>query len=340
MGHLMTRISMDSQNRPLATEMEEVVLHRYRSIRTERARTILQVQHVLCRAIRDFLDSEGFVEVLAPIIGPLTDPGIRGATSVSVSFYGRPYTIMTSMILYKQMTISAFPRMYSFSPNVRIEPVESLDTKRHLAEFYQVDLEVANGTCTSLMDLGDRLLHSVICRVRQQCHEQLEDLGRDLPVPPKRFPRVTHAEAVEMLRAQGFEMDANGELPWDAERALSTIFDTPFWVTDYPVGSRGFYYLEDPTRPGVLRTMDLLLPEGYGEVSSGGEREHTLEGVIRQMRRTGEDPSKYGWYIDMLEEGVLPSAGFGIGVERLTRYICGSANIWECSPFPKVPGIA
>ncbi len=337
MTHSITHIH---NNARLTSEIENGVRYRYRSIRTERARTILQIQHALCRALRDLLDSEGFVEILAPIIGPLTDPGIRGAQRVDVSFYGRPYTIMTSMILYKQMVISTFPRMYSFSPNVRIEPVESADTQRHLAEFYQLDLEVANGTCESLMDLGDLLLSSTIRRVREQCREQLEYLGRDLPVPPRRLPRVSYAEAVEILRGEGIEMRPNEELPWEAERLLATLFDTPFWVTEYPVGSRGFYYLEDPLRPGILRTMDLLLPEGYGEVASGGERENTLEGVIRQMQRTGEDPSKYGWYIDMLREGVSPSAGFGIGIERLTRYVCGVENIWECSPFPKVPGLA
>ncbi|NWF95998.1 MAG: hypothetical protein HXY34_07620 [Candidatus Thorarchaeota archaeon] len=312
---------------------------RYRTIRTERARTILHVQHRICRAIRDFLDRESFTEFLAPIIGPVTDPGVRGARALSVSFYGQPYVVMTSMILYKQMAISSIPKMYSFSPNVRIEPVDVCDTGRHLAEFYQVDLEAAETSMSDIMDLGDRLLSSVTATIKRECAAQLEFLNRSMIPSPMRLPRITYSRALGLLESLGTEVEWGSEIPWDAERVLSSQFSTPFWVTDYPVGSRGFYYLVDPSDPGTLRTMDLLLPEGFGEVASGGEREHTLEGVISQMNRTGEDPARYGWYMDMLREGVPPSAGFGIGLERLTRYVCGVRDIWECSPFPKVPGV-
>jgi asparaginyl-tRNA synthetase len=189
------------------------------------------------------------------------------------------------------------------------------------------------------MDVGDALLVQVLRALRRECQPQLELLERTLPLFSGSHPRITFTEAVEMLRDEGVALDPQQELPWEAERVLSHRFDTPFWITDYPVGSRGFYYLEDPTRPGLLRSFDFILPEGFGEIASGGEREHTLKGVLLQMRRTGEDPGEYGWYLDMLREGVPPSAGFGIGLERLTRYVCGVPHIWECSPFPKVPGI-
>ncbi|MFX1510646.1 MAG: asparagine synthetase A, partial [Promethearchaeota archaeon] len=256
-----------------------------------------------------------------------------------VPFYGETYVLMTSMILYKQMTMASFPRMYAFSPNVRLEPSASRKTGRHLAEFYQLDLEVAFGTCDEVMTLGDTLMFKVIRSVRHECEEQLADLGRTLHLPSKRLPRITYTEARELLKSEGFHIDATKELPWKAEHQLSTLFDTPFWVTEYPVTSRGFYYLRDVDHPKFLRSMDLILPEGYGELSSGGEREFTVEGVTKRMRETGEDPAKYRWYLDMLAEGVPPSAGFGIGLERLTRYVCGTPHIWECSPFPKIPGL-
>lgn len=277
--------------------------------------------------------------MLAPIIGPVTDPGIRGAGTVVVPFYGKMYVLMTSMILYKQMTMASFPRVYSFSPNVRLEPSASKSTGRHLAEFYQLDLEVAHSSCDDVMALGDTLLYEVIHSVRAECKAQLELLGRTLHLPPRRLPRITHSEALEILVEEGFDLDPKTEIPWMAEHHLSLLFDTPFWITEYPITSRGFYYLVDDDRPEIVRSMDLLLPEGYGEISSGGEREYTVQRVIRRMRQTGEDPQRYSWYLDMLEEGVPPSAGFGIGMERLTRYICGAPHIWECSPFPKVPGI-
>ena len=222
---------------------------------------------------------------------------------------------------------------------MRLEPSQTCHTGRHLAEFYQVDLEVAQGTCELLMDLGDALLASVLRSVSRKCRPQLKILGRSLRLPPRHLPRISHTEALDILRGQGLKMDSAVELPWEAEYHLSRLFESPFWVTDYPIGSRGFYYLQDSSRPHFLRSMDLLLPDGYGELASGGEREYTEAGVLRQMQRTGEDPARYGWYLEMLREGIPPSAGFGFGVERLTRYVCGAAHIWECSPFPKVPGI-
>ncbi len=315
------------------------ILHRYRSIRTPRARAILQIQHRLSQAIRSFLDTEGFTEILAPIIGPVTDPGIRGAEAIPVTFYGRDYVLMTSMILYKQMAVTSFPRVYSFSPNIRLESEKSSGTGRHLAEFYQVDLEMAYSKCADLMTFGDRLLFEVIKSVRRDCAPQLELLGRTLPLPPSSLQRITYEEAIEILHSEGFRPDPTQEIPWQAEYYLSSMFTSPFWITDYPISTRGFYYLRDPEHPTTLFSMDLLLPEGYGEIVSGGEREYTLKGVTQRMRETGEDPAKYNWYLDMLQEGIHPSAGFGIGLERLTRYICGVDHIWECSPFPKVPGI-
>jgi asparaginyl-tRNA synthetase len=256
-----------------------------------------------------------------------------------VPFYGKTYVLMTSMILYKQMTMASFPRVYAFSPNVRLEPSASRATGRHLAEFYQLDLEVAHGTCDDVMTLGDTLMFEVIRTVQKECTKELVALGRTLPLPPRRLPRIKYSEALEILQSEGFDIEPAKELPWEAEQHLSTLFETPFWVTDYPATSRGFYYLRDSDHPDFVRSMDLLLPEGYGELSSGGEREYTVAGVFQRMRETGEDPSKYDWYFDMLEEGIPPSAGFGIGMERFTRYLCGTPHIWECSPFPKIPGL-
>lgn len=129
------------------------------------------------------------------------------------------------------------------------------------------------------------------------------------------------------------------EIPWDAEVALSAMHEQPFFVYDYPLVSRGFYDREDPSRPGILRDFDMLYPEGFGEAISGGEREHTHEGVLKRMKLSGVDPEEYGWYMEMLKEGFPHLVGFGIGVERLTRWICGLKTIWAAVPFPKVPGI-
>ena len=322
-----------------AADVEHGVRYRYLSIRSPRARAILKVQHALSSAFRRVLDERDFLEILAPIIGSVTDPGIRGAGSIKVPFYGASYVLMTSMIFHKQMALACYPRVYAFSPNVRLEPPSSQSTGRHLAEFYQLDLEVAHNTCEEVMRLGDTLLYEVIASVRTQCAEPLEALGRTLPLPPKQLPRISYTEALEILSTKGFHIEPWAEIPWAAEHHLSSLFKTPFWITDYPLTARGFYYLRDPKNPDVVRSMDLLLPEGFGEIASGGERENMVEEVMERIRATGEDPSRYHWYLEMLRTGIPPSAGFGIGIERLTRYLTGSTHIWECSPFPKVPGV-
>lgn len=302
-------------------------------------KSMLRIQDEILSAIRDFLRSEEFVEILAPIIGPVTDPGIRGARQVSVDYYGEPFKVMSSMILYKQMAVTSLGRIFAVSPNIRLEPPNSLATGRHLAEFRQVDLEQAHATYHDVMGVAERLVRKICRRISQTCAQQMDELQREISDPRLPFQRVTYQEAVDMLASKDLIVDYGKEIPWKEERVLSLMFKEPFFVTDYPLTARGFYDREDPERPGILRDFDLLYPEGFGEAASGGERENTFKGVLRRMQMNNEDPSTYRWYLDMLKDGVVPSAGFGIGVERLTRWICGLEAVWEAVPFPKVPGI-
>ncbi len=320
-------------------EVQRLLQERFRRIRRDDMRCILRIQDEVLSALRDFLRGEGFVEILAPIIGPVTDPGIRGAKQVSVDFYGHSFKIMSSMILYKQMAVSSLGKVFALSPNVRLEPLEALATGRHLSEFRQLDLEVAKASYLDVMELGERMVSHVCAEVKERCLDDLKGLGRDLSVPRTPFKRMKHTDAVDLLLSKGFQVKHREEIPWDAEEALSAMFDEPFWLYDYPMTARGFYDREDPEQPGVLRDFDLLYPEGFGEAISGGEREYQLDRVLARMKVDGEEPRDYGWYIEMLKEGITPSAGFGIGVERLTRYICGLEKIWEALPFPKVPGV-
>ncbi|MCD6480162.1 hypothetical protein J7L65_05190 [Candidatus Bathyarchaeota archaeon] len=320
-------------------ELRRRLWRRYREIREPWMRWMLRIQDEALSALRDFLRGEGFIEILAPIIGPVTDPGIRGAKQVSIDYYGERFKAMSSIILYKQMAATALGKVFALSPNLRLEPPETLHTGRHLAEFRQLDLEVAEAKYLDLMELGERMLIYVLRRIRRECAEELEKLGRELRIPPRPFRRLTHAEAVELLREEGFNLKHGEEIPWDAEKHISSLFQEPFWIIDYPITARGFYDREDPDRPGILRDFDLLYPEGYGEAISGGEREYEYERVLARMKARGENPEDYSWYLEMLREGIKPSAGFGIGVERLTRYLCGLKYIWDAVPFPKVPGI-
>jgi len=308
-------------------------------VRDRRSQTILKIQHSIMKAIREYLDAKGFIELLPPIIGPVTDPGIRGAKQATINFYGRSYKVMSSAILYKQMMATSLGKIYFFSPNVRIEPPETVLTRRHLVEFVQVDLEMAYASYDEAMKTAEELLIGVIRHVKQINKSELEELGRKMAIPSAPFPRVSHKDAVGLLRSRGYEASSQKEIPWREERILSTFFTAPFFIYDYPKESRGFYDMQDLKRPEILRDFDLLYPDGFGEAASGAEREHEYTAVVERIRNNGEEVANYGWYLEMLRKGIPPTAGFGIGVERLTRYVCGLESIWDARPYPKVAEI-
>ena len=316
------------------------MFNRFREIRKPELKAVMRIQDELLSSLRDYLRGVGFIEILAPIIGPATDPGIRGAGQVSFDYYGHTFKIMSSMIPYKQMAVNSFEKVFALSPNIRLEPVEAIETGRHLSEFRQLDLEVADASYFDVMRIGEGMVVYCIRRVKKRCERELETLGRRLNTPKTPFRKVSHIEAVDLLMKKGFDLKRGEEISWEAETALSSSFDDLFWLIDYPKTARGFYDREDEARPGVLRDFDLLYPEGFCDAVSGGEREYKYDRVMERMRSTGEDPENYEWYLKMLREGTTPSAGFGIGVERFTKYICGVDYIWEAVPFPKVPGIA
>jgi asparaginyl-tRNA synthetase len=321
--------------------VQDWVRYSWRWAREDKYRLVFRVQATALESLREFLGSRGFVEVLAPIIGPVTDPGIRGAKQATVDFYGMEYKVMSSAILYKQYMAASLGRIYFLSPNIRLEPNDSVFTGRHLVEFYQLDLEVHGATYSEVMDLAEDMLIHVVRRVRDIHGKELEDkLGRALVEPRKPFRRYTHRYAVELVNKLGCPNPQGTEIRWECEKLLSAYHDNPFFIHDYAKGSRGFYDREDPERPGILRDFDLLYPEGFGEAISGAEREYEPTRVLARIREGGEDPNKYRWYLEMLRELYpLRTAGFGIGIERLTRYLCGLRAVWESRPYPKIAGI-
>ncbi|MEM2691150.1 MAG: asparagine synthetase A [Candidatus Bathyarchaeia archaeon] len=323
----------------MSGDLFESLKKRYITLRENGLARIFKVQDEIVSSIRAFLKNEGFIEILAPIIGPATDPGIRGAKQAIIDYYGFPFKVMSSMILYKQMIITALPKVFALSPNIRLEPLETVRTRRHLTEFRQIDLEVAYATCEDVMELGERMLCHVIAEVRNKCHEELGERVKTLKVPKLPLKRYTYKEALEILKNAGVNVEYGKEISWEAEEAISKMHSEPFWITNFPVTARGFYYMEKEEEPGVLEDFDLIYPGGFGEAISGGKREHRYGKLLERMLKSGENPADYGWYLDMLRVGIPPSAGFGIGVERLTRFICGLENIWDAVPFPKVAGI-
>jgi asparaginyl-tRNA synthetase len=306
-------------------------------------RAAMLVQQEALAAARDFLRARSFTELLPPLIGPVTDPGGRGAKALEVDYYGRPYKLMTSAILYKQAALAGFGQIFFIAPNVRVEPPETAGTGRHLVEFHQIDVEIAGASRTQAMETAAALLAHVVEHVVQAAPDALQQLGRDplafTELLTGKYDVLTHAEAVDSLPGLGHAQDPGAEIGWAAEEALSAQADRPFFITDYPKGSRGFYDREDPERPGMLRNFDLIAPGGFGELASGSEREADYATLVTRMRESGENPAKYEWYLNIARAGMPASAGFGLGLERLVRFLTGLSAVWQVSAYPKLPGV-
>ena len=306
-------------------------------------RGALRIQQRMLAAAREYLTGLGFAEMLPPMIGPVTDPGTRGSKQVDIDYYGHRYKLMTSAILYKQASLLAFDKIFCIVPCVRLEPIETASTSRHLAEFHQIDVECAGASRDEIRAVLQGLVQHMVARVIADLPEEFDRLGRDTGVLTDlvagSFGCRTHGQAVADLAALGHPQNPDGEIEWTGEALLSAHSSTPFFIVDYPKGSRGFYDRESTTTPGVLRNFDLIAPGGYGELCSGGEREFDYARIVTRMRETGENPAKYGWYLALAREGIPSSAGFGIGVERLTRFVAGLESAWQANAFPKLPGV-
>ncbi len=307
-------------------------------------RAALRVQNAIVTASRQYLVAHGYMELLPPAIGPVTDPGCRGAKQVDVDYYGHKYKLMTSVILYKQASLLAFDKIFYLAPNVRLEPLETASTGRHLVEFHQLDVEAAGASREEILDLCQGLLRHVVSYVVRESAAELAALGRDPEVFTALlrddFDRIRHRDAVAMLRGLRHQQSTDAEIDWEGEKLISEQTDRPFFIVDYPKGSRGFTDGESRVEPGILRNFDLIAPHGFGELCSGGERTYEYRRLIERMRETGENPAKYAWYLEVAKVGLPASAGFGLGVERMTRYLTGLDAVWQATAYPKLPGIA
>jgi asparaginyl-tRNA synthetase len=304
----------------------------------------LRIQNSVTAATREYLSTNGFVEMMPPVIGPVTDPGVRGAKQLDVDFYGHHYKIMTSVILYKQASLLAFDKIFYIAPNVRLEPLETATTGRHLVEFTQIDVEIRDASREEVLDVLQALLRHIVTYTLRESKVDLAALGRDPEefnaLLSTDFQRMTHPEAVQLLRDLRHLQSTDAEIDWAGEKLISEQTDRPFFILDYPKGSRGFTDGESYTRPGILRNFDLIAAAGFGELASGGERTYEYRRLIERMRETGENPAKYAWYLDIARDGLPASAGFGLGLERLTRYLAGLDAVWQANAYPKLPGIA
>ena len=308
--------------------------HRHLWLRSARQMAILKIRHEIIRACRDFFDERDFVLVDAPIFTP---NACEGTTTLFQTPYFEETAYLTqSGQLYGEATAAAFGKVYCFGPTFRAEKSK---TRRHLMEFWMVEPEVAFAELPDVMDLAEAFLAMVVRRVLENRQEELKVLERDIAaleaiVPP--FPRLTYEEAVMRLRHLGSSIQVGDELGAEEETVLSKQFTTPVLVHRYPAKMKAFYMQPDPENPDLALCMDVLAPEGYGEIIGGGQRIHDYRVLAARLEAHQLSAEAFRWYLDLRRYGSAPCAGFGMGIERAVAWICGIAHVRETIPFPRM----
>jgi asparaginyl-tRNA synthetase len=309
--------------------------HRHLWLRSSRQHAVLRVRATVIKAIRDWLDGHGYINLDTPILTPSACEGTT--TLFETDYFGTPAYLAQSGQLYNEAAIMAFGKVYCFGPTFRAEKSK---TRRHLTEFWMVEPEWAYATLEDYMDVGQAFVSSIVQTTLEVRAAELELLERDTSrlekvVPP--FPRLSYDEAVEILHQEGFE-----DFPWGEdfgaphETTISERFEKPVFVYHYPTQCKAFYMEEVPGRPEVCRSADLLAPEGYGEIIGGGQRAAGVELLERRIKEHDLPREAYEWYLDLRRYGSVPHAGFGLGVERTVAWICGLQHIRETILFPRM----
>jgi asparaginyl-tRNA synthetase len=314
--------------------------HRHLWVRSQRQAAILRVRAEIIKAARDFFDDRGFTLTDPPIITPAACEGTT--TLFPVDYFDEQAYLTQSGQLYAEATAMALGKVYSFGPTFRAEKSK---TRRHLTEFWMVEPEVAYATLDDVMELAEGLISFIVKRCLERRRTDLQTIGRDISKlekiePP--FPRISYDEAVKNLQ-EGFAKGAleakfewGGDLGSPDETYLSAQFEKPVMVHRYPAKVKAFYMEPDPQRPELALCVDVLAPEGYGEIIGGSQRMASHELLLQRIHEHGLPESAFKWYLDLRKFGSVPHGGFGMGIERAVAWICGLEHVRETIPFPRM----
>jgi len=314
--------------------IEFLMDHRHLWIRSTRQRAILKIRHEIIKATRDFFDDRGFTLCDTPILTPAACEGTT--TLFEVKYFEDKAFLTQSGQLYNEATAIALGKVYCFGPTFRAEKSK---TRRHLTEFWMVEPEVAYATVEDMMDLAEQLISFVVQRVLERRTNELKALERDLSklekiAPP--FPRISYDDAVRILQQHGSELQWGGDFGGGDETIISQQFDKPVVVHRYPSAIKAFYMEPDQDRPEVALCLDVLAPEGYGEIIGGGQRASSYDLLIQRLKEHDLPREAFEWYLDLRKFGSVPHAGFGMGIERAVTWICGLDHVRETIPFPRM----
>ena len=315
--------------------VEFLMDRRHLWLRSSKQFAILRIRHEIIRAIREFFDTRGFLLLDAPIFTPA---GCEGTSTLFETDYfdlGKAYLTQSGQ-LYGEAGAMAFGKVYVFGPTFRAEKSK---TRRHLTEFWMVEPEVAFNDLNDNMDLAEDFLEHIVQSVLKNRSKELQALNRNtamLENVKKPLPRITYDEAVAILRRKGVEFEWGNDFGGTDETVISAEFDRPVMVHRYPSGVKAFYMKRDPQNPAVALAVDVLAPEGYGEIIGGSQREDDLDLLLQRLHEHKLPQEAFEWYLDLRRYGSVPHAGFGLGVERTVAWICGLDHVRETIPFARM----
>jgi asparaginyl-tRNA synthetase len=319
---------------------EFLMEHRHLWVRSQRQASILRVRAEIIKAVRDCLDERGFTLTDPPILTPAACEGT--STLFPVDYFDEQAYLTQSGQLYIEATAMALGKVYSFGPTFRAEKSK---TRRHLTEFWMVEPEIAYAELDDLMDLAEGLISFVVKRCLERRRSDLQMIGRDISKLEKieaPFPRISYDDAVKNLQ-EGYVKGAletkfewGGDLGSPDETYLSAQFDKPVMVHRYPAKVKAFYMEPDPRRPELALCVDVLAPEGYGEIIGGSQRMASHELLVQRIHEHGLPEEAFKWYLDLRKYGSVPHGGFGMGIERAVAWICGLEHVRETIPFPRM----
>jgi len=334
-----------SENDPYPISLKEhgvdfLMEHRHLWVRTPRQAAILRVRAEIIKAARDFFDERGFTLTDPPILTPAACEGTT--TLFPVDYFDEQAYLTQSGQLYIEATAMALGKVYSFGPTFRAEKSK---TRRHLTEFWMVEPEIAYATLDDLMQLAEDFISFLVKRCLDRRASDLQIIGRDtskLVEIEAPFARITYDEAVKLLQeghAKGAlenNFEWGGDLGSPDETYISSQFDKPVMVHRYPAKIKAFYMEPDPDRPDLALCVDVLAPEGYGEIIGGSQRMASYDLLLKRIRQHGLPEEAFKWYLDLRKYGSVPHAGFGMGIERAVAWICGLEHVRETIPFPRM----
>ncbi len=330
----ITGISPDYPISPKEHGTDFLMNHRHLWLRSSKQHAILRVRNELEKACRDFFYDRDFVLIDSPI---LTANAAEGTTTLfETDYFGEKAFLSQSGQLYLEPAAAAFGKVYCFGPTFRAEKSK---TRRHLMEFWMLEPEVAFLEFDGLQNLAEEFIEYIVGRAYERCQEELKTLERDttkLENIKRPFPRITYREAIDVLKKNGIEANFGDDFGGDEETIIANSFDRPVMISRYPAAIKAFYMQPDPQDPSLALGLDMIAPEGYGEIIGGSQRIHDHDLLLARIQEHGLPLDKFQWYLDVRKYGTFPHSGFGMGLERVVAWVTGVPHLRETIPYPRM----